>query len=49
MGNPRGRREPPVLAMTKAKGIWANFVSACFRCSEPVTVTNGRPDPHTCK
>jgi hypothetical protein len=35
--------------MGKPRGEHATFTTDCHRCDEPVTVTNGRPDPHTCK
>jgi hypothetical protein len=34
---------------TKARGIWANFQSDCFRCGAEVTISHGKPDPHTCQ
>jgi hypothetical protein len=33
---------------TKATGIWANFTVDCG-CGGELTVTNGRPAPHTCE
>jgi hypothetical protein len=34
--------------MATQKGIHATFETECFRCGDEVTVTKGRPDPHTC-
>jgi hypothetical protein len=34
---------------TKATGIWANFQTHCFKCGYVVTVSNGRPEHHTCE
>ena len=33
---------------TKPRGIHANFVTQCATCYCPMTVTNGRVDPHEC-
>ena len=33
---------------TKAVGVWANFAFTCVTCGQECTVTNSRPDPHTC-
>lgn len=35
--------------MAAPKGEHATFQTECWDCGEPVTVTKGRPDPHTCK
>lgn len=34
---------------TKPAGIWANFTTNCATCGAECTVTNSRPDPHTCR
>ena len=34
---------------TKPTGPHANFASECYRCGAEITVTNGRPDRHTCE
>jgi hypothetical protein len=37
-----------MFKFTKTQGPWANFGSDCYRCGGELTVSNGRPDPHTC-
>lgn len=34
---------------TKPKGIHATFAFTCVTCGGECTVTNGKPDPHTCR
>ncbi len=34
---------------TKPCGIWVTFRTACHKCGQDLTVTNGRPDPHDCR
>lgn len=33
----------------KPRGIHANFTSTCVMCGAEITVSNGKPDPHTCR
>lgn len=33
---------------TKPRGIHATFETVCYRCNGVLTISNGRPDPHTC-
>lgn len=33
---------------TKARGMWATFAFDCPCCRCEATVSNARPDPHTC-
>ena len=35
--------------VTKPKGIHATFAYTCVTCGAECTVTNSRPDPHTCR
>lgn len=37
-----------MFKFTKARGVWATFETSCYRCDGELTVSNGRPDPHTC-
>lgn len=34
---------------TRPQGIHANFAFTCPACGAECTVTNSRPDPHTCR
>lgn len=34
---------------TKPRGIHASFQTECWKCAAEITVSNGRPDPHTCE
>lgn len=34
---------------TKPRGIHATFQTECVYCRGDLTVSNGRPDPHTCR
>ena len=39
----------PFTFRTKPTGPHATFRFDCPRCRQEATVTNGRPDPHTCE
>jgi len=34
---------------TKPRGEQLSFVTQCSECYCPITISNGRPDPHTCQ
>jgi hypothetical protein len=38
-----------MFKFTKTQGPWANFQTHCFKCTQVITVTNSRPDPHDCR
>jgi len=39
----------PFTFRTKPTGPHANFVTQCATCYCPITITNGRVDPHQCE
>lgn len=49
MGFKRGSSVLTVKFTTRPQGIWANFTTNCATCGAELTVTNSRPDPHTCR
>jgi len=34
---------------TKPRGEQLSFITSCFKCAGDMTISNGRPDPHTCR
>ena len=34
---------------TKPRGEQLSFITSCWKCAGDMTISNGRPDPHTCR